>query len=280
VRSTFGRAISHAQHGAPLDPERDPYDLPGLGADARDVVKLWFVATSGNNGHLERWPREIAADYQQKYGHRIGKCYPVSRVRQIALQQYPLLEKWGSEKFGWADLMFLESEAMLGAMIQLMDDGIPTLTVHGSLLVPVSERDIAQDVLKDRYRRQTGAWPVLNLKYPLPPDPTTRDDLGITDADFREGEDADQRFANEEEGVYTAQEDDDPYGFADREEDETNEPVRTTTTRQTTTKLLAGSSRTGLHSEEDVEGEDAPHSGQRGADRNDSYNDYDSSQHF
>jgi hypothetical protein len=280
IRASY-LTIYHAQHGAPLDPERDPYDLPGLGADARDVVKLWFVATFGNNGHLERWPREIAADYQQKYGHRIGKCYPVSRVRQIALQQYPLLEKWGSEKFGWADLMFLESEAMLGAMIQLMDDGIPTLTVHDSLLVPVSERDIAQDVLKDRYRRQIGAWPVLNLKYPLPPEPTTRDDLGITDADFREGEDADQRFANEEEGVYTAQEDDDPYGFADREEDDDERASQNHDDEADNDQATGRQQQNwSSHSEEDVEGEDAPHSGQRGANRNDSYNDYDSSQHF
>src|SRR4029077_3184664 len=46
IRASY-LTIYHAHYGAPLDPdpERDPYDLPGLGAEARNVVKLWFVAT-------------------------------------------------------------------------------------------------------------------------------------------------------------------------------------------------------------------------------------------
>jgi hypothetical protein len=279
IRASY-LTIYHAHHGAPLDPERDPYVLPGLGTDARDVVKLWFVATFGNNGHLERWPREIAADYRDKHGRGIGKCYPVSRIRQIALQQYPLLEKWGSEEFGWADLMFLESEAMLGAMIQLMGDGIASLTVHDSLIVPVSKRDIAQDVLKDHYRQQTGAWPVLSLKYPLPPEPMTRDDLVVTDADFGQGEDAGQRFTNEEEGVYTAEEDDDPYGFADREENDDERANQNHDDEADDHAIRRQQQNWSSDSEEDAEGEDNPHSGQRGADSNDNYNDYDSSQYF
>jgi hypothetical protein len=276
IRASY-LTIYHAHHGAPLDPERDPYDLPGLGAHARDVVKLWFVATFGNNGHLERWPREIVADYREKHGYSIAKRYPVKRLREIALQQYPLLEKWGSGKFGWADLMFLESEAMLGAMIRLMDDGIPTLTVHDSLIVPVSKRDIAQDVLKDHYRQQTGALPVLNLKYPLPPESTTPDDLGVTHADFGEGDEADQRFADVEDGVYTAQEDDDPYGFADPEEDDNERVSQNQDNNHATGRQQQNWSS---DSEEDAEGKDNPHSGQRGADSNDNYNDYDSSQYF
>jgi hypothetical protein len=51
IRASY-LTIYHAHLGAPLDPERDPYKLPGLPADARGVVKLWFVATFGNNDHI------------------------------------------------------------------------------------------------------------------------------------------------------------------------------------------------------------------------------------
>ena len=207
----------------------------------QDVVKLWFVATFGNDGHLERWPTEMAADYREKHGQPLRKRYPVKRIREIALKQYPLLEKWGTDELGWADLMYIESEAMLGAMFKLMEEGVPSLSVHDSLLVPVSKRDIAKEVLKDHYRLQTGASPMLNLKCPLPAE--MRDD-----ADFGDSEDDDHRFDNEGEGVYTAQEDDDPYGVVDRERTVMNLPVRTAT-KHTATKLLSeslSSSRTGL----------------------------------
>jgi hypothetical protein len=280
IRASY-LTIYHAHHGAPLDPERDPYELPDFPTEARNVVKLWFVATFGNNDHLERWPREIAANYREKHGQRIGKRYPVKRIREIAVQQYPLLENWGTEEFGWADLMFLESEAMLGAMIQLMSQGIPSLTVHDSLIVPVSKRDIAQEVLKDHYRQQTGAWPVLNLEYPLPAEPAMRDDLVFTDADFGDGKDDDQRFANEEEGVYTAQEDDDPYGFADREEDDHELASQNGDGADNNHATGRQQQDWSSDSEEDAEGEDRyRHSSQTEADSNDDYNDYDSSQYF
>jgi hypothetical protein len=87
------------------------------------------VATFGNDGHLERWPTELAADYREKHGKPVGKRCPLKRIREIALKRYPLLEKWGTDEFGWADMMFIESEAMLGAMLKLVEDGIPSLSV-------------------------------------------------------------------------------------------------------------------------------------------------------
>jgi hypothetical protein len=91
------------------------------------------VATFGNNGHLERWPREIARNYREEHGRPIGKRFPVKRICEKALQLYPLLEKWGTEDFGWSDLMFIESQAMIGAMCELMTLGIPSLSVHDQL---------------------------------------------------------------------------------------------------------------------------------------------------
>jgi hypothetical protein len=162
IRASY-LTIYHAHYGVPLDAKRDPYELPGLPADARDVIKLWFVATFGNNGHLDRWPREIARKYREDHGQPIGKRYPVKRILEKALKLYPLLEKWGTDDFGWSDLMFIESQAMIGAMCELMALGIPSLSVHDSLIVPASKQEVAEQTLSRHYLKETGTAPVLKI---------------------------------------------------------------------------------------------------------------------
>ena len=34
-------------------PTNDPYDVPGLGPEARDVVKMWVTASFGNNAPID-----------------------------------------------------------------------------------------------------------------------------------------------------------------------------------------------------------------------------------
>jgi hypothetical protein len=121
------------------------------------------VATFGNNGHLDRWPREIAKKYREEHGRPIGKRYPVSRIREKAVKLYPLLEKWGTEDFGWSDLMFIESQAMIGAMGELMSLGVPSLSVHDSLIVPASKQEIAEQTMSEHYLKETGTSPVLRV---------------------------------------------------------------------------------------------------------------------
>jgi hypothetical protein len=162
IRASY-LTIYLAHFGAPLDAGRDPYELPGLPAEARDIIKLWFVATFGNNDHLERWPREIAKKYREEHGRPIGKRYPVKRIHEKALMRYPLLEKWGTEDFGWSDLMFIESQAMIGAMGELMSLGIPSLSVHDSLIVPAAKQEIAEQTLSKHYLKETGTVPVLKV---------------------------------------------------------------------------------------------------------------------
>jgi hypothetical protein len=87
----------------------------------------------------------------------------VKRIGEKALKLYPLLEKWGTEDFGWSDLMFIESQAMIGAMSELMSLGIPSLSVHDSLIVPASKQEIAEQTLSKHYLKETGAAPVLKI---------------------------------------------------------------------------------------------------------------------
>jgi hypothetical protein len=159
IRASY-LTIYHAHFGVPLDAKRDSYELPGLPGEARDVIKLWFVATFGNNGHLDRWPREITKKYREEHGRPIGKRYPVSRIREKALKLYPLLEKWGTEDFGWSDLMFVESQAMIGAMSELMSLGIPSLSVHDSLVVPASKQQISEQTLSKHFLSSRSTLPI------------------------------------------------------------------------------------------------------------------------
>jgi len=62
IRASY-LTIFHAWNGAYLDHHRDPYDLPGLGPDARPVIKSLFHAMFGSDARLDRWPKEIAAKY-------------------------------------------------------------------------------------------------------------------------------------------------------------------------------------------------------------------------
>jgi hypothetical protein len=57
--------------------------------------------------------------------------------------------------------MFLESQAVLRTMLALKDAGIPSLSVHDSLLVPRDCTQQAKDALSSSYAAMTGAIPFI-----------------------------------------------------------------------------------------------------------------------
>jgi hypothetical protein len=61
--------IFHAWHGVQLDREKDPYVIPELGEEARDIVKLWVAATFGSAGPLRKWPKDLLRDFEEEHGH-------------------------------------------------------------------------------------------------------------------------------------------------------------------------------------------------------------------
>ena len=152
--------LFYAWHGAQLDLSSDPYWLPGLGA-ARDVAKLWMVATFGSPKPISKWPTALLKGYEEDHGKKLDRTrYPVAFVREKALLQHPLMARWGEPVRGrvrtWADLMYWESVVMVSTMVDLMRDrGIPSLAVHDSLIVPRSAVSIAKAVLKARFHSTT-----------------------------------------------------------------------------------------------------------------------------
>lgn len=134
--------IFHAWHGVQLDREKDPYIIPELGEEARDIVKLWVAATFGSPGPLGKWPTDLLRNYEQEHGHPLDrKRYRVAKLRELIIKHHPLLGQWGQPLQDgrvrtWADLMFDESRVIVAAMLGLMRDNVPSLAVHDSLIVP------------------------------------------------------------------------------------------------------------------------------------------------
>jgi hypothetical protein len=60
IRASY-LTIFHALYDEPFDPTNDPYDVAGLGPEARDVVKKWITASFGNNAPIAKWPKEHVA---------------------------------------------------------------------------------------------------------------------------------------------------------------------------------------------------------------------------
>jgi hypothetical protein len=66
------------------------------------------------------------------------------------LKAFPLMRLWGTEKAkgDWSNLMWHESIIMLATMRELMKKGVPSLSIHDSLIVPASKAPLAQEWLE------------------------------------------------------------------------------------------------------------------------------------
>jgi hypothetical protein len=128
--------------------------------------------------------------------------------------------------------MFIESEAMIGAMAELMRDGVPSLSVHDSLIVPETRRDLSADVLSRHYQKQIGVDPVLKINGPLPTEPTLSGVEEFADTDpveetrsddednYRPLEDSRSGVADgEDEDVTEVIHEEDDYNAEDRDDD-------------------------------------------------------------
>jgi hypothetical protein len=154
-------------HGLQLDLTEDPYVLPGLGLGHRGAVKQWFVGTFGNKKPIGRWPKKM------RDGDPGLREYRVSEITEAVFTKYPVLKSWGKPlnglTYSWADLMWLESAVMFSTMLDLMHrHATPSLTVHDSLIVPVSKAELASETLRSRFQAQQKVVPRLKINQPAP----------------------------------------------------------------------------------------------------------------
>jgi hypothetical protein len=150
----------HGLQGFPFDVTSDPYDLEGVD---RQLVKLWTVATLGSSKHFDRWPRALSSNYEKETGKKPSEIASALEIRKRMIAKHPVLGLWNDQGITWADLMFHESQAMLGTMLELMRREVPSLSVHDSLIVRETDGDLAQSLLKQHYERFSGIVPELKV---------------------------------------------------------------------------------------------------------------------
>jgi hypothetical protein len=161
--------IFHARQRQPLDfdSKPDPYQVRVLSGTPRSVVKAFITATFGIGQFPAKWSRKAASDYKAETGKSLSKLHPISQVRDAVTRAYPLLAELrqsDAEPPLWARVMYLESQALFRTMLALMDDGIPSLAVHDSLIVQCDREEEARDTLSKLYEAATGAKPRITTK--------------------------------------------------------------------------------------------------------------------
>ncbi len=152
--------ILHGMAGYPL-PNRD--DLYAIGGYNRVIVKAWITATIGHYDFHTRWPKNAIQEIQDAGIDKPAEL-TMRLLQPVILDHFPMLADWPSQKVTWADLMFIESEIIIGTMLERMHSyGIPCFSVHDSIIVRKSDQSIAMKTLKDQIFRQTSIEPRLKV---------------------------------------------------------------------------------------------------------------------
>jgi hypothetical protein len=140
-----------ARAGVPLDvySGQDPYQTGPLAAFPRGAVKAYIATTFGRGEPPTRWGQEAEA---------VAVSCPIEEVARAVHAVYPALVNLKDSRM-WAKLMFAESQAVIRALLNLADQGIPALPVHDSIIVPVSKVAQARDALRAGYFLEVGAEP-------------------------------------------------------------------------------------------------------------------------
>ena len=152
--------ILHGIAGYPL-PNKD--DLYTIGGYNRVIVKAWITATIGHHGFHTRWPQNAIQEIKDA-GIEKPAGLTMASLQPDILDHFPMLADWPSQKVTWADLMFTESEIIIGTMLELMHSyGIPCFSVHDSIIVRKSVQQIAMETLKDQFFKRTSIEPRLKV---------------------------------------------------------------------------------------------------------------------
>jgi hypothetical protein len=148
--------IYHAKVvGDPLDNSRDPYERAGVD---RNVAKLWVVHSFGKSRPQMRWPTKAIEDYKKDKGEDIRQVANAKDVASKMLAAFPALKTLEEHSDIWADLQFIESEAVIGTMLILMrKHNVPSLGMHDGIIVPRSKAELAKTILATNTERSSGS---------------------------------------------------------------------------------------------------------------------------
>ena len=86
-------------------------------------------------------------------------------VQRVVLEYFPIMQDWPEAGVRWSQLMFIESEIVIGTMLELMETyNAPSFPVHDSLIVRKSDQALAMKVLTKQFKHKVGIEPRLKVK--------------------------------------------------------------------------------------------------------------------
>ena len=87
------------------------------------------------------------------------------KVEKVVLEYFPFMTNIPSEDIGWSKLMYMESEIVIGTMLELMNEhNAPALPVYDCVIVRRSDQELAMKILSEQFHKQTGLVPKLKVK--------------------------------------------------------------------------------------------------------------------
>ena len=153
--------ILHGISGFALPERDDIYDISGID---RAIVKAWITSTIGHHSFHSRWPKNALAEIKAAEIDK-PKSMTMASLQPTILDHFPMLSDWPSQKITWADLMFIESEIVIGTMVELMRSyGAPCFSVHDSIIVRKKDQKIAVNTLENQFLGRASVEPKLKVK--------------------------------------------------------------------------------------------------------------------
>jgi hypothetical protein len=163
IRASF-LTIVHARLGLTFDP-RGTHPYARADGVEQAVGKAWCVAALGQSQALPRWPADTRNRFAKETGRNLSKVCKATIAGERLQAFYPALRRLEDPQVHWAVLQYVESEAIVNAMRRLMlNHGIPSLSVHDSLITPRSKQALAKEILEQAYEEAVGVIPVVTVK--------------------------------------------------------------------------------------------------------------------
>ncbi|MCZ8377035.1 MAG: hypothetical protein O9342_16805 [Beijerinckiaceae bacterium] len=138
-------------------PESDLYaDIPGLReARWRAGVKKVVLAMLFRTSPLTRLPKDAKGLLPPRMSGE--------QARSAILKAFPALESIFETGAGLR-LMFSESQILIAALLDLVDQNVPALPMHDGLMVPISKVSVAARAMQDAAEKTVGFRLPISLK--------------------------------------------------------------------------------------------------------------------
>ena len=154
-------SIFHGISGHPLPERGDLYDIGGVD---RKIVKAWVSSTIGHHSFHTRWPKNAIQEMRDA-GIEKPKEMSMKSLQPVVLDHFLMLADWPSGRVTWTNLMFIESEIMIGTMVELMRSySVLCFSVHDSIIVKKKDQQIALETLESQFLGRTTIEPRLKVK--------------------------------------------------------------------------------------------------------------------